>query len=110
MTVLLLVMIMMITTLTVDNVLKQPEIWEEYQYIDDSGEVITVEAEVNLDYPRGTKRKILEFLNNFLPSSQFYGIARGDLSRIDIMYAYDGVMLVITTCVGIFGFRRNDLK
>lgn len=109
--ILIATIVMFMSTVTIAGRLSAPEYYEGYSYIDeDTGEKIDVEREKNTHYPTGTKRKVYEFLNDFLPTSQLYKAASLDSSKPDIALIYDGIILLITTTAGIAVFRRKNLK
>lgn len=109
--ILIAAIVMFMATVTIADRLSAPEYYEGYSYIDeDTGEKIDVEREKNTHYPTGTKRKVYEFLNDFLPTSQLYKAASLDSSKPDIALIYDGIILLITTTAGIAVFRRKNLK
>lgn len=109
--ILIATIVMFMSTVTIADRLSAPEYYEGYSYIDeDTGEKIDVEREKNTHYPTGTKRKVYEFLNDFLPTSQLYKAASLDSSKPDIALIYDGIILLITTTAGIAVFRRKNLK
>lgn len=109
--ILIATIVMFMSTVTIADRLSAPEYYEGYSYIDeDTGEKIDVEREKNTHYPTGTKRKVYEFLNDFLPTSQLYKAASLDSSKLDITLIYDGIIILITTTAGIAVFRRKNLK
>lgn len=109
--ILIATIVMLMASVTIADRLSAPEYYEGYSYIDeDTGEKIDVEREKNTRYPTGTKRKVYEFLNDFLPTSQLYKVASLDSSKPDIALIYDGIIILITTTAGIAVFRRKNLK
>lgn len=93
----------------VQNGLMQPEIWDDYIYQDENGEVITEPAHPNPYYVRGAKREFYEFLLDVLPSGQASRILMNEISLSRTVF-YDTVILLLTGGVGIFFFLRKDIK
>lgn len=109
--ILIATMVMFFASMTIFQRLSTPEYNDAYSYIDkDTGKPVVVEKEKNTNYLTGTKRKVYEFLNDFIPTSQFYKSALLDSSKIDITLIYDGIIILITTTAGIAVFRRKNLK
>lgn len=108
---LLLTMVLLFSALTVQQMLQAPEYHDAYAYIDENtGEVITGEKEKNSRYLTGTKRKVYEFLNNFLPVSQLYQIVINDSSHLGSIMGYDCLIIIFTAGAGILIFQKRDLK
>ncbi len=109
--ILIATMVMFLASMTIFQRLSTPEYNDAYSYIDkDTGKPVVVEKEKNTNYLTGTKRKVYEFLNDFIPTSQFYKSALLDSSKLDITLIYDGIIILITTTAGIAVFRRKNLK
>ena len=111
---LLLTIILLMATMTISTRLSAPEYTEAYSYTDEvSGKLITVDRERNRQYLTGTKRKIYTFLYDFLPTCQSYQIVQMSDTPIEncgILFAYDGLLLLLSTGAGIHIFRKKDLK
>ncbi len=61
-------------------------------------------------YLRGFKRTVYENLHNLLPTSQAYQIMSLEDENITAILLYDVLLIVVTTGIGIAGFRKKDLK
>lgn len=85
----------------------QPETWESMDIV--NGEVVEY-TEPNPNYPRGVKRQILAFLNDFLPGGQMFTISDGETERFGLKIAYSGVILLASLSAGAVVFRRENLK
>lgn len=94
--------------------LNEPEYYEEYNitFTDDSGEVHEEHSEkqINHYYLRGTKRKVYEFLYDFLPGCQMYQIAEQEVSDYTRLVLYSLSIIVVVSAGGVICFRRQDLK
>lgn len=108
---LLLTMILLFAALTIWQRLSAPKYHEEYAYLnEETGEVIKGEKEENPKYLSGTKRKIYEFLNDFLPVSQLYQIVLNDAGHLGRIMVYDCLIVLLTAGAGIVIFEKKDLK
>lgn len=122
-TVLLLFFVMLIATISIQERLYAAEYEEPYSftYVDENGEVYEeyFEGGENLNYISGTKRKVFEFLNDLIPSCQVMQLdERTSIGQVKIsaedhvvrlpLYALS--ITVVTTAMGIFIFRRKNLK
>ena len=91
--------------------LSNPEMWEEYVYVDEeTGEIVTEPAEPNPFYVSGTKREVYEFLMLFLPSGQTFLIAGGELSHAGEMAAYSVLIVIASSAAGMYFFQKKDIK
>lgn len=108
---LLAVLILFFSTMSINQRLDAPKYYDAYTYVDrHTGEVIEVEKEKNPNYLRGTKRRIYEFLNNFLPSSQLFQIALNNSDHLALIAVYDSILILLTTGAGIVIFQKKNLK
>lgn len=108
---LLATIIMLFATMMIWQRLSAPEYYEAYSYVDeDTGKTVSVEREKNPKYLEGTKREVYEFLNNVLPVSQIYQIVMNISDNIEWMALYDGIIIVVTTGVGMVVFKKKNLK
>lgn len=109
--VLILSIILLFATLTIQNKLDAPEYYDGYTYTnEETGEVIEQEREKNPYYLTGTKRQVYVFLNDFLPSSQIYQVAMQKSDHAGRMAGYAGLLFLVSTGAGIIVFRKKDLK
>lgn len=92
---------------------------EEYMYIpkgagEEAVSVITEDTELikvpNPYYVSGTKRKALEFLLDINPSGQAVQLAQLELPRPGAVMLCDAVLTVLFCSLGVFIFRKKDLK
>lgn len=107
---LLSIILMLFSALTIRQRLDAPEYYED-TYIDGAtGEIIETESEKNPRYLTGTKRKVYEFLDNFIPVSQIYQIVMNLSDNLRFIVIYDGVIILITTGAGVAIFQKKNLK
>lgn len=92
---------------------------EEYMYIpkgagEEAVSVITEDTELikvpNPYYVSGTKRKALEFLLDINPSGQAVQLAQLELPRPGTVMLCDAALTVLFCSLGVFIFRKKDLK
>lgn len=110
-----------------DEQLRSPVVNASFE-ADESGELKVLNSEPNPYYIDGAKRTVYEFLNDFLPSGQCVQVIKMSDSQQDLAPEivtgivvvddthlwrsplYSILFMVITTGVGMFVFRRKDLK
>lgn len=90
--------------------LEEPDVFEGYTYTTDSGEMERVDAEPNPHYLRGTKRKVYEFLNDFLPCGQMVQYTMVEVPHAGRLVLYSFGIIIVVTAAGIFVFRKKDVK
>lgn len=94
--------------------LKEPEytMAVEYTVTNKDGSVVEVHEDSmkNPFYIAGTKRKVYEFLNDLLPSSQVFQLDSGEAPDGAKLPLYSLSLIVVTTAAGVLVFRRKDLK
>ena len=70
-----------------------------------------VEKEPNPLYlPEGPLRNAFDFLHDFTPGGQMMQYAAVSPKRPEIMIQYNAVIVIITTAIGIYLFKRKDLR
>ena len=76
--------------------------------------VITEDTELmkvpNPYYVFGTKRKVLEFLLDINPSGQAVQLAALELSRPGAVIIYDAALTALFCSLGVFIFKKRNLK
>jgi len=93
-----------------NSMLREPQVYDAYSYMDLDGNIVEMEAMVNPNYIGGTKRIVCEFLNDFLPGNQTARLWMGEAVSLGRMALYSGMIAVIVTGAGIFFFRREDIQ
>ncbi|MCM1328780.1 MAG: ABC transporter permease [Ruminococcus sp.] len=89
------------------------EKYDDKIYIGENGEVVRELNVPNPNYVEGTRRKIYEFINNFLPGNQSFLIMMWDGNDISQIYKIECCSAIVTVCtaaVGVSLFRRKDIK
>ena len=64
----------------------------------------------NNAYVGGAKREMLEFIYNALPAGQEMQYSRRNTENMDQMCLYSAGITVITSAVGVFFFKRKDIR
>ena len=91
--------------------LNEPETYPEISAFADDGSVIDARDVPNPGYVRGTQRQIYEFLDEFLPTGQSVILTRGDTgASFLLMSAYSAGITAVAAGMGIFIFRKRDIK
>lgn len=109
--VIIITMIMFFATIAIENRLAAPEYYEGYSFLDEgTGEIIEIPEEKNPHYLEGTKRKVYQAVYDVMPTSHIYEYAMLVADKAVKYNAYDGIILIATTALGIILFRKKDLK
>ena len=91
--------------------LNEPETYPEISAFAGDGSVIDARDVPNPGYVRGTQRQIYEFLDEFLPTGQSVILTRGDKdASFLLMSAYSAGITAVAAGMGIFIFRKRDIK
>lgn len=78
--------------------------------IDQATGVLQQEVIPNPRYLRGTMRKVFEFFYDFLPGGQAIQLSSMEVAAPWRLMAYSLAISLVSSTVGIFFFRRKDLK
>lgn len=79
----------------------------------DSGIVTEVKEEPNPAYiEEGTERDIYQFINDFLPTGQAVSISQGGgiAQSPGLLAAYSACIIILSTGIGMFAFKKKDIK
>ncbi len=113
-TAIIISVLFMMSAMMIQNKLDGPEYYEDYDYVytDEEGTIHEehIDREKNYDYVDGTKRKVYEFLYDFLPGCQMLQITQQNPENPESLPIYSFSIIVVTTACGIFFFRRKNLK
>lgn len=92
--------------------LKEPKRHEAYVYVDIDGEIVERPEEANPYYIDEPERSFLNFLNDFLPGNQTVTLSQvqAEESHLGLMMLYSAIIAVAVTGIGLFVFRREDVK
>lgn len=107
----LLVFALLMAAFVVKQRLMAPEMKTEYE-MSINGEFVESEPKPNPKFLKGTKRKVYEFLDEFLPGGQMLTNSRmlGEGGNDRLLALYDVVWVLLTTGGGVLLFQRKDLK
>lgn len=89
--------------------LNEPEFLPGYTYTENGVTVEEPETR-NPNYVGGTRRVIYEFLQDFTSGGQMLQLADMGVEKPSALAAYNGIISVVATGIGIIIFRRKDLK
>lgn len=113
-TAIIISVLFLMSAMMIQNKLDGPEYYEDYDYVytDEEGTIHEehIDREKNYDYVDGTKRKVYEFLYDFLPGCQMLQITQQNPENPERLPIYSFSIIVVTTACGIFFFRRKNLK
>ena len=91
--------------------LNEPETYPEISALADDGTVTSARKIPNPGYVRGTQREVYQFLNDFLPTGQSVILTRGDTeASTPLLPVYSACIAVAASGIGIFIFRKQDIK
>lgn len=111
---LILSFIFLVSAMTIQSRLSAPEYYPSVtaSYTDESGEmrIANTESVKNPNYLTGTKRKIYEFLYDFLPGCQMLQITEQSPKNPGALPAYALSITAAATACGIFFFRRKNIN
>jgi len=86
------------------------EYYQDVYELNEAGEIVQDKTVRNPKYMTGVKRKIYEFMEDFLPSTQYYQVLQWNINRPVRFILCDVGILVVMTGAGVVAFRRKDLK
>ncbi len=105
------VCLLFVASVYISAKLNEPETYPEISAFADDGSVIDDRDVPNPGYVRGTQRQIYEFLDEFLPTGQSVILTRGDKdASFLLMSAYSAGITAVAAGIGIFIFRKRDIK
>jgi len=99
--------------LTARSHLAQPKFFAEYTYTDSEGVVNEIPKIENSNYISGAKRKIVQFIADFLPTGQSYSMNQRFTSMsfdLLIWAVYSATFCLITASLSFTIFKHRDLK
>jgi ABC-2 type transport system permease protein len=105
----LVAFIMLIAGTYINSRLHEPETYPAYSYVEGVVEFSEKEQK-NPNYLEGTKRKIYQFLYDFLPGGQVVQCGSMEAENPYMLPVYSAIVFIIITSTGIVIFRRKDLK
>jgi len=102
-------LVMVFLSSAIYQMLCQAEFTREFVKMSESGAEYGPEIP-NPAYVSGIRRKIFAFLGEFLPSGQSILAANGELTKPFVNIAYSVLLSIAVNAVGIFTFKKKDLK
>lgn len=105
------ILVLLIIAMVAEGRLNEPEFWDAMVYMDDAGQIVEDPAMRNPNYIASPQvRAFLEFTYDFLPGGQSYQLANAAALHPGPMALYSLLIAVVSTLVGVFFFRRKDIK
>lgn len=106
-------MAMFFTAVMTSSKLSEPEFYEEDIYMNEAGDVVSDPETPNPNYPRGTKRKIYEFINDANPTGQCVQLSgaideNGSACKKEFPI-YSCGLIIIGTAIGMIVFKKKDI-
>lgn len=105
----LIIFMLLFVGIRITAALNEPEMYDAYSYMSE-GVSVQEDETPNPNYIAGTKRKVYNFLNEFLPGGQMIKLSNMNAEHLGRCAVYDGIIFVFVTGCGILIFRRKDLK
>jgi ABC-2 type transport system permease protein len=99
---------LLFTGAMLDKMLDAPETILSYS-IGESGEPAAKEVK-NPKYLEGTQREIVQFLYDVVPGGQAVQCAKMEIVNLPMLPVYSLIIILATTGIGLFFFRKKDLK
>lgn len=107
----LLTFLFLFTGFQLRGILNQPEIISGVAYDENGNAYQEVEDFPNPAYVRGWERQAVQFAYNFIPGGQVAQcVGRGVSGDLSQLPAYSLGLIAATTGIGVFFFRKKDLK
>ncbi|MGN0573857.1 MAG: ABC transporter permease subunit [Acutalibacteraceae bacterium] len=112
-TALVAAIVLFFTAVTTMSNLSEPEVYGEYVYMDEAGNIVEEAAKPNPNYLRGTKRKVYEFINDANPTGQCVQLS-GAIGDESFVYKkefpiYSCGLIIIGTAIGMIAFKKKDI-
>lgn len=112
----ILSIVLLCGAMIISQKLNAPEYYNavEVEYVEtDTNDITTMQSAdqvKNPSYLMGTKRKVYEFLYDFVPSCQMVQIAQQSADNLKMFPLYSLAIIVVSTSCGILLFHKKDLK
>lgn len=104
------IFILMFATTYISSQLREPEIYDPAVYYDEQGEIEQYPATPNPNYVDGTKRRVYEFLYDFIPTGQAQQLSSLTADDLLKLAYYDILIIIVTTGFGLYFFNKKDIK
>lgn len=95
------------------SALEQPEhILSQYVFTENGATLLknAGEGPLNPDYVDGVQRTVFQFINDLLPTGQAFQIANLTVERPWLLLGCSLALVLLTTGLGLFLFRKKDVK
>lgn len=108
---------MLFFTTYIDSALKEPEFYGGFSAVsvDENGNATMeyIDKQKNPFYLEGEKRKVFEFIDSFMPSSQLYNVCNGHSEKTPKLpqtAIYDIIIVLAAAEGGVLLFSKKDIK
>lgn len=105
----LMIVILLVLSSAINSWLNEPQFYDSYRLADSLGNAAT-EKVINPHCLTGTKRQVVQFVLDFLPTGQAIEISSHSTPNLWLMPLYSLFIAVVSTVSGVLCFRKKDLK
>lgn len=109
-TLLSLAIVLWFSAMLIVTRLDTQEYYQDAYHLNEAGELVQDKDVKNPKYLTGTKREVYEFMDDLLPSTQYYQILQWSVERPVRFILCDVGIVIVMTGAGVWAFRRKDLK
>ena len=109
-TLLSLAIVLWFSAMLIVTRLDAQEYYQDVYHLNEAGELVQNKDVKNPKYLTGTKREVYEFMDDLLPSTQYYQILHWSVERPVRFILCDVGIVIVMTGAGVWAFRRKDLK
>ena len=109
-TLLSLAIVLWFSAMLIVTLLDTQEYYQDAYHLNEAGELVQDKDVKNPKYLTGTKREVYEFMDDLLPSTQYYQILQWSVERPVRFILCDVGIVIVMTGAGVWAFRRKDLK
>lgn len=94
----------------INSRLLEPPVYDNYAFMDESGNIQLAESEPNPSYLEEPARGVYEFFLDLLPTGQALQLASLTAERLPRMALCSLGLILLTTGLGLCFFRKKDIK
>lgn len=103
---------LLVVSMLVNGRLDEPPMRDIYEAVEVNGAPLEVKTVVNPSYISGAKRRVYQFLADFLPTGQAIQLCNGEIDPESAwrMPVYSMVVILGSCAVGMWIFQKKDIK
>ena len=105
-TLLSLAIVLWFSAMLIVTRLDAQEYYQDVYHLNEAGELVQNKDVKNPKYLTGTKREVYEFMDDLLPSTQYYQILHWSVERPVRFILCDVGIVIVMTGAGVWAFRR----